>query len=143
MRHAVMICAKLTVSSVNHRGKHSTESFRGSVFVDTIAGKLVVWLYMVACSIESVENGFQWQFLPCFIFSAPRLLKSVMCSVVSFRPSSWLPAYLSLCLYKNCTSRENLPDLHLHFYFAILSLFALFFVARQQLIELEAVKLTN
>lgn len=42
---------KLTALSVNHAARHSKDCFRGAVFVDTLAGKLDMWL----CIAEPVQ----------------------------------------------------------------------------------------
>lgn len=37
---------KATALSANHAGKHSKDRFKGVVFIDTLAGKLNMWLCM-------------------------------------------------------------------------------------------------
>lgn len=51
---------KLTALSVNHAGKHSKDCFRGAMFVDTLAGKLDMWLCMaelVQVNLSKMELG--------------------------------------------------------------------------------------
>lgn len=51
---------KLTALSVNHAGEHSKDCFGGAVFVDTLAGKLDMWLCMtepVQVNLSKMELG--------------------------------------------------------------------------------------
>lgn len=51
---------KPTALSVNHAGAHSKDCFRGAAFVDTLAGKLDMWLCMaepVQVNLSKMELG--------------------------------------------------------------------------------------
>lgn len=81
---------KPTALSVNHAGKHSKDCFRGVVFVDTLAGKLDMWLCMaepVQVNLSKMVLGGNIYLLFCFYlyvlcdFLCPPLFTSLYISI--------------------------------------------------------------
>lgn len=115
--------------SVNHRGKHTRDSIGGSVFVDTIAGKLVVWL----CMTESVQlNLLKMDLGGSFCLVLPSLHSDCQgrcCAILLPSLCSIDFLHISVFLSKKCsTNRENSPYLHHHLHIHCAIFFTFCFV---------------
>lgn len=93
---------KLTELSVNHAGKCSKDCFRAAVFVDTLAGKLDMWL----CIAEPVQLNLSKMELGGNIYFFFYFISISMCCVVSLFPPPFIFSplcisfFLSVCLTK-------------------------------------------
>lgn len=100
---------KLTALSVNHAGKHSKDCFGGAVFVDTLAGKLDMWL----CMAEPVQVNLSKMELVGNIYLL--LLSLHLYVLCDFSPPPFFPftsLYISLSLFpsnKISTNTLNHP----------------------------------
>lgn len=86
---------KLPALSVNHAGKHSKDCFRGAVFVDTLAGKLDMWL----CMAEPVQVNLSKMELGGNIYLLLLSLHLSVCRVISLSSPHHLYFHLSVCFF--------------------------------------------
>lgn len=96
---------KLTALSVNHAGKHSKDCFRGAVFVDTLAGKLDMWL----CMAESVQVNLSKMELGGDAYLLSDSLHLCVPCDFSASPSPFTSVYIFLSLFLSNTLNYPRP----------------------------------